>query len=273
MAMSCPSCGSQETGKFCSQCGSALATPKCKSCGNAIPAGGRFCNMCGTAVAGGPRKAESTKGVPAAAQASGRPRSNLPWAIAGGALVVLAGALILPRLGGEQEPIPSTPAPFAGPAAGGTGTGGAAGVDLSSMTPREAADRLFNRVMQAAESGDSAQARSFAPMALAAYDMVPDLDLDGRYHVAVIQLATGQPSDALTTSEAILAEVPTHLFGLATAAEAQLALGNTAEAAALWQQFLANYDTEVLANRVEYRDHAALLPTLRQQAASQVQSR
>ena len=37
------------------------------------------------------------------------------------------------------------------------------------MTPRERFDRLFNRIMQAAERGDSAQVERFTPMALGAY--------------------------------------------------------------------------------------------------------
>ena len=264
MAKSCPSCGSMETGKFCSQCGSSLEAPACRKCGNAIPAGGRFCNMCGTPVAAGAKR-PVVGGEPAPA-AAGAGKSNLPWAIAGAAVLVIAAAMILPRLGGEQEPVPVAGAPSAGPV--GAPAGGAAGVDLSSMTPREAADRLFNRVMQAAESGDTAQARSFAPMALAAYGMVPELDLDGQYHMAVIQLTTRDSEAALATANGILAAEPTHLFGLATAAEAHQQLGNREQAVELYRSFLENYDAEVGTNRVEYRDHAAVLPTLRQQAVS-----
>ena len=49
--------------------------------------------------------------------------------------------------------------------------GGAPGAlpDLASMTPREQFDRLYNRVMQASEQGDTATANRFSPMALQAY--------------------------------------------------------------------------------------------------------
>ena len=43
-------------------------------------------------------------------------------------------------------------------------------VDLASLSPRQAADRLFNRVMAASENGDTAEALQFAPMALQAYN-------------------------------------------------------------------------------------------------------
>ena len=40
--------------------------------------------------------------------------------------------------------------------------------DLSKMTPREAADRLFNRVMSANERGDKDETSWFSPMAIQA---------------------------------------------------------------------------------------------------------
>jgi hypothetical protein len=64
-------------------------------------------------------------------------------------------------------------------------------VDLASMSPRDAADRLFNRVMVASESGNTAEALKFAPMALQAYDNLGTLDNDARYHVALLHLTLG----------------------------------------------------------------------------------
>ena len=53
---------------------------------------------------------------------------------------------------------------------------GPAGVDLSSMTPREAADRLFNRVMTAVAADDSTEVVSFLPMAIRSLELAEPLD-------------------------------------------------------------------------------------------------
>lgn len=270
MAKVCPSCGTNSTGKFCSQCGTALDAAVCASCGNTIPEGGRFCNMCGTPVAaavgkGGGKRAKgraAAAAVPVASAGAGASR-NLPWIVAGAAVVALAVVLVM-SMGDSEPEAPFAAAPAAGPAA--PAVGGPSAVDLSSMTPRQAADRLFNRVMTAVSGGDTAQARAFAPMAVSAYGMVADLDLDGRYHVAVIQLVNNQPTEALATANLILAEVPTHLFGHFTAAEAEQMLGNEEAAAAHYRQFLDNFDAELATGRVEYEEHEPVLPGMREQA-------
>ena len=64
------------------------------------------------------------------------------------------------------------------------------------MSPRQAADRLFNRVMAASENGDTAEALQFAPMALQAYDNLGTLDNDARYHVALLHLTAGDIKSA-----------------------------------------------------------------------------
>lgn len=270
MPKTCPSCGTHSSGKFCSQCGTPLETQVCGSCGNQIPEGGRFCNMCGTAVAAARSKSAKAKAAAAPAEGgagagagAGDVSRNLPWFVAGAAVLGLIAVVLIPQLTSDaEEPLAISSPPAAGPAAGGNPSA----VDLSSMTPREAADRLFNRVMQAVSAGDTAQARSFAPMAISAYGMVEDLDLDGLYHVALIQLVNGQPAEALATSNTILESAPQHLFGLFTAAEAQQALGDEEAARELYRRFLEGYDTEIGTNRPEYSDHAAVLPGMRQQA-------
>ena len=140
------------------------------------------------------------------------------------------------------------------------------------MTPREAADRLFERVATAAASGDSAQARQFAPMAISAYQMVPEpLDADAYFHIAIIHLIAGQPADARAAAASILEQTPTHLFGLFTAAEAEQLLGNSAEARSLYETFLESYQAEISGGvRPEYQDHAPMLPTMRAQAEQAV---
>ncbi|HUE96362.1 MAG TPA: zinc ribbon domain-containing protein [Longimicrobiaceae bacterium] len=272
MPKSCPSCGSRTSGKFCSQCGTPLDAPSCASCGNQIPEGGRFCNLCGTPVAveagrGGGKKAKAAP-VPEPAASGAGISNNLPWFVAGAALAGLAVVLVVTQFRSDSD-LPVS-APIAGGAASGAGAGGAAGVDLSSMSPREAADRLFNRVMTTVATGDTAEARAFAPMAIASYEMAGDLDLDGRYHLAVIHLVNGQPDEALAVANAMLAEVPTHLFGHFSAAEAEQMRGNPEAAAGHYRAFLENFEAEIARGRAEYAEHQAALPGMRQQAAQAV---
>lgn len=135
------------------------------------------------------------------------------------------------------------------------------------MTPRERADALFNRVMQSVSSGDSTQAQFFLPMALAAYDQVPTLDIDGHYHMAVLHLADGDPTSARARADSILAEAPTHLFGLFTAAQSEQALGNAAQARAFYEQFDEAFEAESALARAEYSEHSAVMPLMREEVA------
>ncbi|MBW3630570.1 MAG: hypothetical protein KY464_14905, partial [Gemmatimonadetes bacterium] len=161
------------------------------------------------------------------------------------------------------EPAASAPA---APFANGT-TGDPTQVDLSSMTPREAADRLYDRVMRLASAGDSAQARTFLPMALAAYQQVPEVDADVRYHVGVLALMGGDPATMRAQADTILSAEPNHLFGLYNAAEAEQTMGNTAAARQFYQRFLDAYDQEVATARTEYTAHENALTAMRQEAS------
>jgi hypothetical protein len=270
MSQTCPSCHKPASGRFCSHCGAAVAA-ECRECGNALPPGARFCNHCGATAAAAPEAAAAHVG------GASRWPAWLPWSVAGVALAVALAAFLVPRGGGPQ------PAPAASTAMSGSALGGPAGgaappmagaapagnpgaVDLSSMTPREAADRLFNRVMQSVSSGDTAQARTFLPMAIGAYGRVGQLDTDGRYHLAVLHLVGGDARSALSEANTILAAEPQHLFGLFTAAQAETQLGNRARAQALYQRFLSAFETERSRDLVEYRDHQQALAPMRQEA-------
>lgn len=263
MTETCPSCGESAAGRFCAHCGVVLSAD-CRECGNSIPRGGRFCNQCGTASA---PAAAPQAGEPAAAPAGGG-AGKLPWAIAGAAVVALAAVLLLPRL--REEPAApaafSPAAPAAGPAMGAGGDPRA--VDLASMTPREAADRLFNRVMQSVSSGDSAEAQAFLPMAISAYERVPELDADGHYHLAVLQMVRGDHRAARAEADAILETSPSHLFGLFTAAQAERELGNEAEATAFFRRFRDAYEAETARQLPEYGEHAPALAAMKSEAES-----
>ena len=207
----------------------------CAACGARLDAQARFCHKCGTPVGSGARP------------------NRLPWLVAATAvvalLVVLAAVLRTPP--GEQSP--SANAPFAG----GAPSGGPP--DLTSMTPREAADRLFDRVARAAENDDSAEARRFAPMAIQAYGMLGPLDPDARLHLGMIHLAAGDAAAALVQSDSLDSEYPGHLFVAILEARAHERLGQTDSLRAAYRAFLENEARERAVGRQEYADHQALI--------------
>jgi hypothetical protein len=130
------------------------------------------------------------------------------------------------------------------------------------MTPREAADRLFNRVMTAVSAGDPTEAGTFLPMAIAAFELAEPLDTDGKFHVVLLRLTGQFNAEALEGAEEILLEQPNHLLGLAMAGDASLALGDSAGARGYYQRWLDAYETEMAKNLLEYRDHAPMFPEM-----------
>ncbi len=240
--MKCPSCGATtEGGRFCSNCGAALGTPECPGCGHQPPAGARFCNQCGNAMGGSPTRAADSG-------------NQVAWWMAGALLLGLILVIAYPVYGPGRpaEPVPVAAGPVAG----------AAGVDLSSMTPREAADRLFNRVMTAVAADDSAEVVGFLPMAIRALELAEPLDTDGKFHLVLLRLTGQFNAEALEGAEEILSEQPNHLLGLAMAGDASLALGDSASARTYYGRWLDAYETERGKDLLEYRDHAPMFPEM-----------
>lgn len=252
MSQTCPSCGSASAGRFCSDCGVALSAD-CAACRNPLPAGARFCNQCGAA------SAPAAVGAPAAAAPR---RALLPWAVAGAALAVVAAVALVPRFSGEG----AAPAALQAPAAPAPGAGSASDVDLASMTPRERADRLFNRVMEGTADGDTAGTGFFSDMAIQAYGMVEERDADLHYHLAELYHLRGDAPAARTHADSILAADPGHLFGLFTAARAEALRGDRAAALPLFRRFVDGYAAEFARNLPEYQGHAQGLPAMRAEA-------
>lgn len=258
MTSACPRCGAAATGKFCSECGASLAPLSCPSCGHAPPPGARFCNKCGGALASPGALAETS------APAGGD--SQLAWWIAGSTLIVLIVLMAWPVI--RPKPANQAPAAAAAPFAG--GGGGAPGTgsppDLSKMTPREAAERLFNRVMMAVENGDEATVQQFMPMALQAFDMAAPLDDLGLYELATLKRANGDFAGAIATAGSGLATKPDHLLLLAATAEAYGLLGDDANTEKFWQHFLDVFDVQHAMGLQEYRDYEQLLQETRKHA-------
>lgn len=128
-------------------------------------------------------------------------------------------------------------------------------VDLSSMSPREAADRLFNRVMTAEEQGDKQEVLQFAPKAIQAYNMVENLDADAYYHIGLIHAAVGD-FDKVQKQVEILKQVsPGHLLGLIIEHDAAQQSGDMNAAAKASAAFLEAYASEIKTERPEYEAH------------------
>lgn len=256
----CPECGKPSTGNFCQHCGAQLGGQFCNQCGAELGGGAKFCNQCGAKVAGGGARVPAGARREAAAAALGG--YNLPWWIAGAAMfvliVVLGVQMVTP---GPAAPPPATQpqttAPFAG------GAGGGVPPDLSQMTPREAADRLFTRVMQQAEAGDMAGAQAFLPMAFGAYERLPVLDADALFHLSLLNGVGGDSQAALAHAEQILADDPNHVLGLRAAAEAEAELGREEEAAARYRHLLDVLDSEIARGLPEYEAHANIMESVR----------
>jgi hypothetical protein len=247
-AVACPACGASASGKFCSACGASLLPRSCVRCRADLGPQARFCHRCGQ---------------PAGVDARGPASERSAWIVAGTLSALLVGVIVYNVV--TQEPAPQIPdMANAGAVAGDTTPPvGEAPPDISLMTPRERFDRLFNRIMQAAEQGDTAQVRRFTPMALGAYAQLDTVDVDARYHAAVIRLQTGDIAGAHALADTILDQSPDHLFGYLVRGTAATLSDDPGARAQAEREFLRRYDREMAAGRPEYRDHAPVIEEFR----------
>jgi hypothetical protein len=135
--------------------------------------------------------------------------------------------------------------------------GGGAAPDISSMSPRERAGRLYDRIMRYVEEGKKDSAQFFAPMALSSFEMLgSELDLDARYDYGRVASETGNFDVAAAQADTILKQAPNHLLGLALSARTAALRGDAAGAAKTWKAFLAAKSAELAKNLPEYQAHA-----------------
>lgn len=123
------------------------------------------------------------------------------------------------------------------------------------MSPREQADRLFDRVMRAHEAGDTAQVSFFLSMTIDAYGLLGGLDADARYHVGLLHSISGNNAGILAQADSLLAENPAHLLAFMLRNSVHQALGQTAAASEDYADFLEHYDAATATSIPEYQAH------------------
>ncbi len=252
--MRCSSCGTEASGNFCSSCGAVLSgrTRLCSACGSELEPGAAFCSSCGQPF--GPRVSKPLS-------------AHMPWVIS--FLLLAAFALGIAYFVQRQSRARMGEDPITGglPESPSTGSAGGAGgmPDLATMSPREAADRLFDRSMREQEAGNEEQAGMFANMALQAYGQVPQdqMDLDALFHVGLLHLAIGDAGTARLIADGLLADDDRHLLALLLARRAALAADDEAAAADYAARLRAAVDAGELdrAERPEYQAHRSLIET------------
>lgn len=257
---SCPECGEPAEGKFCAECGAEVQA-RCPQCDTPRMENARFCHECGSGFDGSAAEAPPAN-IPAPRPPAASNDSSGHWltvGAVGAALAIVGGITILDR---NQGDVPSF-----SPGAESAGTANVPQPpDISSLTPREAAERLFNRVMAATEQGDSAEANRFVPMALMAYEQLGELDTDSHYHVGLIRTVAEDADGAEVEREAMRRAIPDHLLGfMLEHSIAELRSDEEAMSRAS-QGFLDALDAELALERPEYRDHANGIELFRERA-------
>ena len=275
----CRACGAAVSGRFCSECGTPVGPIRCVACEAELSPGAKFCHRCGAAVAAGTGTSLgedagmvghrlSGPAAPApTAGAGGKSPDRTAWVAAGLVILVALGAIVWHLVRGDPTPAggaaaTAAPAGLTSPSLSGPAP------DISQMTPRERFDRLFNRVMTAAEQGDTTTVVNFTPMAIGAYSQLDTVNVDARYHAAVLHAQVGEFAPARALADTILREVPGHLFGHVIRGEVARLEDDTAALARAHREFLAAYDAEMAANRVEYLEHGPVLQRFRTEAVA-----
>src|SRR5215207_5334481 len=184
----CSVCGAQGPGKFCANCGAPREGTNCRGCRMPISSEARFCPSCGLRV-----------GTTAESIAQ---KERTPWLVAGAAFAGLLAVILIMVFRDSRRLVPEPEVASA------TAPAEEAPPDISNMSPRERFNRLYNRVMRAAQSGVEATATRFPPMALRAYAQLDSVGADARYHAALLKVHTGEVDAARALTDTNLAQNP-----------------------------------------------------------------
>jgi hypothetical protein len=174
---------------------------------------------------------------------------------------VVLGIFIYSLMRGEAAAAAPSAAPTPAAAAGQP-------PDISAMSPRERFNRLYDRVMKAAQSGDAATAAQFTPMALAAYAQLDTVDSDARYHAALLEVHAGDLPGALALADTMLAKAPGNLLAYMVRGSAARFGKDDAGLRRAYADFLRHYDAEIKSNDAGYVEHHAAIEDFRTQATA-----
>jgi hypothetical protein len=216
----------------------------CARCNAVVATGARYCHNCGTAVAATAVSGAMLRHPPA-------PSSRIPWIIGGTATAALLVLIIVQQLNTNASTVTSGSQPSEAPPAG------MRAPDISQMTPRERASRLFDRIMRLNEEGKRDSVALFATMAVPAFQSLEPLDAHLRYDLGRIAAVAGMLDLADAEADTILTAQPEHLLGLILAGQVEQLRGNTAEARRLANRLLAAEANERAKGLEEYTLHDA----------------
>jgi hypothetical protein len=252
----CPACGADAEGNFCRHCGAGLGPRTCASCRAPLPAGAKFCTKCGAPAAGGVAAAQHTT-------------DRKAWSVAAVvSALLLVGVLALVMRSNNGAPQAAGPVAENGAAAPFADGSGGTPPDLSTMTPRERFDRLYNRIMRASESGDQQTVTTFTPMAIQAYEMLDSVDADARFHLATLKLHSGDVDGASAIADTLLKKDPGHLFGYVIQGTVARWKKDDAALKKAYANFLSHYDAEMKKARPEYGDHERMMTDFKTSATA-----
>lgn len=224
----------------------------CAGCGAPLTSGARFCHRCGTPAG---------QGLPITRPGAGGggTAAVLPWGVAFVALLALVAMFAGRNFGrpkgsavdGSANSLPTSA--IDGRAAGAAGPA----PNIANLSATERASRLYIRIMELAENGKVDSVAFFAPMALAAHEMIEAPTADERYHFGRIAEVTGVAEVAVAQADTILAERPTQLLGLLLAARAARMQGDAERARTFDQRLLTALEAELATRNPDYDLHRA----------------
>ncbi|HXQ77328.1 MAG TPA: hypothetical protein VN797_03920 [Gemmatimonadaceae bacterium] len=206
----------------------------------------------------------------------------LPWIVAALAFLALfamaAGRGFNARpsstVDGSQNALPQAGLDDRGAVADNeTGAEGVRAPDISSLSPQERADRLYNRIMLLASQGKIDSVQFFAPMALTAYQMLSPMNADQRYDMGRIGEVVGALPLAKAQADSILRENPNHLLGLILEARLATIAGDTAQVRSYERKLVAAQKAELATKRDEYIRHQDDITNALQQARKSLGTR
>ena len=236
----------------------------CPACAEPLSGSARFCHHCGAAV-GHAVGHSATTIAPARANAS-----ILPWAVTFVVLLSVVALLAGRNFGGTFKgnaapaadsltPPANGIGPTADPTADASADASASGraPDIASMSPEERASRLYVRVMAYAEDGKVDSIARFAPMVLAAHEMLTSPTLDERYHFGRVAEVVGSGTITSAQADTILKQSPRSLLGLLLAARGARLEANQAKAKGFDLRLLAALEAELATRNQDYENHRA----------------